>query len=54
MPAGRVDIPPAVFEALVDAWTDLLVADYHAKHAGPIPVQAGEERLTTARVPSSG
>lgn len=32
--AAAIDIPPEVFEGLVSAWADLLVADYHARHDG--------------------
>ena len=29
---GDPPIPPALFEALVTAWTEILVADYLARH----------------------
>jgi hypothetical protein len=48
---SRQDLPPAVFEALVGAWADLLVTDYYARHRAPDAV--APTVLRSAAVPTA-
>lgn len=48
----NVPMPPDVFEALVSAWADLLMADYYARHDQPTSAHAASGSKKPSRPPS--